>query len=375
MTSQLALIQKLHNDSPVPYAVISSGFSVLWANACALRRYPALSIPGGLALLLSSTQLEAIKGFVDKQPGAFSIPIAAMQHFAASFTPIEDGFLVSFGFSDLPETSPVLPQSIDYLTTAISGRLRAPLSNIFAGISTIAQMPEAYENGRLRELVQQINLNGYHMLRFTVDFTAYLRFLLGNEPYYPSLLNLCDFLRRFCQAAGMLTEAVNIPLGLDVPDLPIHIQSDDNLLNHALLHIISNCCRFTKPDNAIAITLCADDTRATLTITDNGLGIPQEVLATVCEPFFSYDHSGIPMSGSGLGLAVARQIIALHGGTLAISSLENVGTTVAISLPLARDDCNEALEFKSPSPAADMLRDRFSLLHIILSDSCGIPQP
>ncbi len=304
---------------------------------------------------------------------AFSVPLAAMKHFAASFTPIEDGFLISFGFSDTQDT-PMLPQSIDYLTTAISGRLRAPLSNIFAGISTIARMPDVQQNERLCALTEQINLNSYHILRFTIDFTTHLRFLLGNESFAPVLIDLSEFLKRLGQASGVLTDSIGISLSLDLPNQAVYIMSDDALLNHALLHIISNCCRFTRPDNTISMALCSDTSRAHITIRDHGLGIPENILDKICEPFFSYDRDGMPMSGSGLGLSVARQIIALHGGTFAITSREDEGTTVAISLPLAPDG-DEPLVLKSPPPVADMLRDRFSLLHIILSDSCDAPRP
>ena len=372
MQTQLALIQQLHGESPVPFAVADTRFSIVWANPCALRRYPALSIPGGLCLLVASAQLAAIQKAAGEQH-AFSVPLAGMKHFAASFTPIEDGFLISFGFADAQQ-APMLPQSIDYLASAISGRLRAPLSNIFAGISAIARMPDIQQNERLQALTEQINLNSYHMLRFTIDFTTHLRFLLGNEPFSPVLIDLADFLRRLGLAAGMLTDSIGITLSLDLPNTPVYIMSDDALLNHALLHILSNCCRFTRPDNAISMALTADASRAHITIRDHGLGIPQNLLDKVCEPFFSYDRDGMPMPGSGLGLSVARQIIALHGGTLAIASEEYVGATVAVSLPLAPED-DGTLILKSPPPVADMLRDRFSLLHIILSDSCDAPKP
>lgn len=373
MQTQLALIQQLHGESPVPFAVANRQLLIVWANDCALRHYPALSVPGGLALLVSSAQLDAIQKAALEEPRAFSLPLAAMKQFAASFTPIEDGFLIAFGFSDTQNT-PMLPQSIDYLTSAISGRLRAPLSNIFAGISTIARMPDVQQNERLCELTEQINLNSYHMLRFTIDFTTHLRFLLDNAAFSPILIDLSEFLKRLGQAAGVLTDSIGITLTLSLPETPVYIMSDDTLLNHALLHLISNCCRFTKPDNTISVALSSDASRAHITIRDRGLGIPENILDKICEPFFSYDHEGLPMSGSGLGLSVARQIVALHGGTFAIMSKVDEGTTVAISLPLAPDG-DEPLVLKSPPPVADMLRDRFSLLHIILSDSCDAPKP
>ena len=372
MQTQLALIQQLHSESPMPFAVVDQRLSIIWANACALRRYPALSIPGGLSLLISSVQLDAIQKMAQGRH-AFSVPLAGMKHFAVSFTPIEDGFLVCFGFTDVQQ-APMLPQSIDYLASAISGRLRAPLSNIFAGISAIARLPDIYQSEQLRALTEQINLSSYHMLRFTIDFTAHLRFLLGSEPFTPDLIDLTDFLKRLGLAAGMLTDSIGVAFSLDLPDTPVYIPCDDALLSHALLHILSNCCRFTKDENTISLALTADTARAHITIRDRGLGIPQHLLDKVCEPFFSYDRDGMTMSGSGLGLSVARQIISLHGGTLAIASQEHAGTTVAVSLPLAKED-HGPLVLKSPPPVADMLRDRFSLLHIILSDSCHAPKP
>ncbi|MFV0496840.1 MAG: sensor histidine kinase [Candidatus Fimivivens sp.] len=373
MQSQLTLIQQLHGKSPTPFAVVDHDLLVVWANAYALKRYPALSVPGGLSLLLTSAQLDVIKKTPASERQSFSVPLTAMENFAASFTLIEEGYLISFGFADLQDIS-ILPQSLSYVTAAISGKLRAPLANAFSGLSTMARMSDVQQNEKLYALIQQINLQNYHMLRFTIDFTAHLHFLLGNTPFSPILIDLNDFLKRLGLAAGVLTDSIGIAFSLDTPEMPVYIMSDDKLLTHAVLHIISNCCRFTAPDNAILLTLNADDSCAHITISDCGLGIPQNLLNKVCEPFFSYDREGLTMSGSGLGLSIARQIIVLHNGTFAITSKEDEGTTVAISLPLAAQN-NDNLVLKSPPTVADMLRDRFSLLHILLSDSCNAPQP
>lgn len=369
MGSQLNLIKKLHQKSPVPYAVTDNDFTVMWANDHALTRYPQLSLPGGLKLLLSSEQIDA---FCEKKE-PFVVPLAAMSHFAASFTPIDDGYLISFGFAEADSISPLLPQSVNYIIGAISSRLRLPLSNIFAEVSTLARREEIQNDAKLLELVDDINSNSYSMLRFTSDLTEYMKYMLGSEQTNLEYIDLNDFLRRFVTAVSVITESAGIPVISDLPSFPVMIKADQKALNYALLHIISNSCRFSRECSYVNIALDTDGASAKLTVTDKGLGIPSDILSKVCEPFFSFDHFGQPMAGCGLGLSIAHQAITRAGGSLAVSSVLDEGTTVAIRLPLAKYEGD--IPLGSSVPAADMLRDRFSLMHIILSDSCGTPKP
>ena len=346
-----------------------TNFSVIWANDCTFTKYPQLSLPGGLRLLLSSEQLDSCIG--KREP--FTVPLSLMKHFAAAFTPVDDGFLVSIGFSDSGSVSPMLPQSVNYIISAVSSRLRLPLSNIFAAVSTLARRDEIQNDSRLLELADEINSNSYSMLRFTSDLTEYMKYMLGIEQTTPEYIDLTDFLRKFITAVSVLTESAGIPIISNLPDYSVIIKADKRSLNYALLHIISNSCRFSSECSYVNIALDTDGKSAKLTVTDKGLGIPAEVISKVCEPFFSFDHFGEPMAGCGLGLSIAHQAVSRAGGSLAVSSLLDEGTTVAISLPIAKYNGN--IPLASSAPAADMLRDRFSLMHIILSDSCGNPKP
>ena len=369
MGTQLELIKKLHQKSPVPYAVSNNDFAVIWANDHALTRYPQLSLPGGLKLLLSSEQLNA---FCEKKE-PFSVPISAMSHFAAAFTPIDEGFLISFGFAEADSTSPYLPQSINYIIGAISSHLRMPLSNIFAEVSTLARRDEIQNDPQLLRLVDDINSNGYSMLRFTTDLTEYMKYILGSDQDSAEYIDLTDFLRRFITAASVITESAGIPIIGDMPTFPVIIKADKRAVNYALLHIISNCCRFSRECNYIHIKLDTDGSSAKITVADKGLGIPAEIVSKICEPFFSFDHFGEPMAGCGLGLSIAHHAVSRAGGSLAVSSVLDEGTTVAIKIPLAKYESD--IPLANSTAAADMLRDRFSLMHVILSDSCGNPKP
>ena len=368
MSSQLELIKQLHQNSPAPYIVCDNDFSILWANDYALKSYPQLAAPKGLFLLLSLEQLNA----ADRSQG-FTVPLAAANHFAACFTPVEDGFLVSIGFAESEKTSPIMPQSINFIIGAVSNQLRVPLSNIFASASSLARLDSISEDDRSREMVENINQNSYSMLRFTLNFTAYMRHILNGESYSPAFVDLTEWFENFSQAVSVMTRPAGIKVNAFICDSPVIVSIDPKALDMAILNIISNCCKFSCENNVISITLKCDDNNAHITISDKGLGVPADVLPNICEPFFSYDYYGEPFSGCGLGLSVAQNAIAKSGGSFAISSALEKGTTVAISLPLASPD--DACSLKSPALASDMLRDRFSTMQVLLSDSINAPKP
>ena len=100
-------------------------------------------------------------------------------------------------------------------------------------------------------------------------------------------------------------------------------------------NIVDNAIRYTQPRGSVALSSYAASDGVVLEITDNGIGMSAERLAAVSHPF-AFGDASLPRErdGMGLGLAIARTIVELSGGHLAIDSRPSLGTTVAISLPL-----------------------------------------
>ena len=243
---------------------------------------------------------------------------------------------------------------------------------MFASIATLRQLGLPDENPELVTFVDTINENAYRLLRTTTNITQYFKYFSPESQGNLARINLGDALRGLLSAAAIVTGSAGIPLSYKLPDEPIYIDTDEQQLVSALLQVISNCCHFTREGNAIQVTLSRRGNSATITIADNGLGIPESMADKVFEPFYSFDHTGLPFAGVGLGLTVARFSLMQLGGRIALSSEENAGTTVAITLPIAK---NKELKLRTPQPSVDYLRDRFSPLHVILSDACGCPAP
>jgi cell cycle sensor histidine kinase DivJ len=116
--------------------------------------------------------------------------------------------------------------------------------------------------------------------------------------------------------------------------------ADKRAVNQILLNLLSNAIRFTDRGGTVRIGVRAEAAHIAFAVEDNGVGISEEDLARVGEPYFqagnSYDRRH---GGTGLGLSIVKGLVRLHDGELSISSRVGEGTRVTVLLPL---DCERA---------------------------------
>jgi two-component system heavy metal sensor histidine kinase CusS len=111
------------------------------------------------------------------------------------------------------------------------------------------------------------------------------------------------------------------------------VSADPMLFNRALTNLIENALKFTPPGGKIEIAVLGEGKATEIRVSDTGIGIPAEHLPHVFDRFYRVDPSR-PSGGSGLGLALVKSILDLHGGSVAIESEANRGTTVAVLFPM-----------------------------------------
>lgn len=117
-------------------------------------------------------------------------------------------------------------------------------------------------------------------------------------------------------------------------DMPIYtIEGDRNRLKQVFLNVIDNAVKYTNKGGKIHVSVCEKNGWLFVSVNDDGCGIPAEHLPYVKNKFYKANQT---RRGSGIGLAVATEIIEMHGGDLTIESTENVGTTVIMKLPLSK---------------------------------------
>lgn len=117
------------------------------------------------------------------------------------------------------------------------------------------------------------------------------------------------------------------------PNLVAPIEGDRNRLRQVFVNIIDNALKYSDRGDTVAIRANLKDGNIRISVADTGCGIREQDLPKVKEKFFKANST---RRGSGIGLAVADEIIAMHGGSLEITSKENVGTRVTILLPAGK---------------------------------------
>lgn len=124
----------------------------------------------------------------------------------------------------------------------------------------------------------------------------------------------------------------NITLTYNEPEFMCAVNGDKNRLRQVFINIIDNALKYTEPGGNIDVVAEKNESSVVISVADTGAGIAPEDLPKVKQKFYKANST---KHGSGIGLAVADEIIALHGGLLELESELGMGTTVTITLPLA----------------------------------------
>jgi signal transduction histidine kinase/ActR/RegA family two-component response regulator len=222
----------------------------------------------------------------------------------------------------------------------MSHEIRTPLNAVIGTASLLEQTALTSEQ---RELVDVIKKGGDSLLSVVSDVLDFSKIEadkleLDSQPFdVRSLMSdTVALVQRSAAAKGLQVQAE-----ID-RDFPKWVQGDINRLRQVLLNLLSNATKFTERGRigfaASAQPLDHDDARVTLTISvsDTGVGIPDDRLLRVFEPFTQADSSTTRrFGGTGLGLAISQHLIRLMGGTLRVTSTVGEGSTFTITLPVA----------------------------------------
>jgi signal transduction histidine kinase len=134
-----------------------------------------------------------------------------------------------------------------------------------------------------------------------------------------------------------LAEDKKISVTVNAPQ-PIVVAGDSARLKQVIVNLLDNAIKYTMPGGSVALSVKESGTKAILSVKDNGVGIPAEALPHVFERFYRADKvRSRTVQGAGLGLSIVQTICQAHGGTVEAISKEGSGTTITVTLPLARN--------------------------------------
>ena len=221
----------------------------------------------------------------------------------------------------------------------VTHELRTPLnaiigfSEVLGGEGAVALGPE-----RAREYAGIIGASGRHLLDVVNSLLDMSRIQSGNFDYAPETIDAEALVRTCCDLMKLRADSAGIGL-LQVPAPgPVEITADARACRQILINLLSNAVKFTPRGGRVEIRLRRTLTGLDITVSDTGSGIREADLPRLGTPFFqggSGDYKRLH-EGTGLGLSVVQGLVGLHGGTIAIESAPEAGTSVTVTLPL---DC------------------------------------
>jgi signal transduction histidine kinase len=195
----------------------------------------------------------------------------------------------------------------------------------------------------VKRALEAIERNAQAQARLVDDILDVARGMAGNVRLELKTIDLAAVAKRGVDAIAPAATAKKIHLDVHVPS-PVSVFGDAARLQQVVWNLVSNAVKFTPPGGRITIAVGAVNGNAELQVTDTGAGIPTAFLPYVFDKFRQADASFTRQYGGlGLGLAIARHLVELHGGLVeARSEGEGKGSTFVVRLPLAATESSVA---------------------------------
>ncbi|WP_440847291.1 hybrid sensor histidine kinase/response regulator [Sphingomonas sp. 22176] len=217
----------------------------------------------------------------------------------------------------------------------VGHELRNPIMAFGAGLHLLRRRTdgEAAEPVRQR-MERQVN----HMSRLIEDLLDVARIDQGKIVLRAERIDLADAVALAIELSRPQIEAREHRLTIDSPEGPIWLHADQARIAQVVSNLLSNAAKYSPPGGAIILRVRADAGEAVIEVTDTGLGIPPEMQAQVFDLFAQVERGGEPSDGLGIGLALVRQLVTLHGGTIVLKeSVVGQGSTFRVVLPCERE--------------------------------------
>ena len=225
-------------------------------------------------------------------------------------------------------------QRTEFIAT-VSHELRTPLNSIIGFSGVLQKNPQQRLSNRDLEYLGKINRNGKHLLGLINNILELAKTETGK--LHPVIRPL-DPVRLVSEVVEMLqpqASAKQLYLELDIDQPPGEISSDADKFEQILVNLIGNAIKFTHQGGVTIYLDTTADHHLQIDIEDTGIGIAEEQLHFIFEPFRQAD-SGINRryEGTGLGLTIARNLVTLLNGTITVDSHPGVGSRFRMRLPL-----------------------------------------
>ena len=220
----------------------------------------------------------------------------------------------------------------DQFLAVLAHELRNPVAALSSGLDLL-ERPRSEQ--RAVQIRAQMRRMVSHLSRLVEDLLDVSRIKQGKFALRIAPLDLRDVVTLAVEGSRHAVEAGNHRLALNVPDRPLIMDGDFSRLAQVVANLLTNAAKYTPNGGNLSLSVKPGEETYTISVADDGVGIPLEMQSIIFEKFAQVeDAKGSAKGGLGIGLALVRELVDLHGGVITVTSEgQGKGSTFVVTLP------------------------------------------
>jgi putative nucleotidyltransferase with HDIG domain len=235
------------------------------------------------------------------------------------------------------QESNVKLKSLDELKTQffanVNHELRTPLTLMLAPLRTLLEGKMVKLSPALKDTFETMQRNGYKLLKLINNLLDLNKLEEGKMRLKVRVVNLVEFISPLLASVKPLADQKQIRLYFQHPPHPLELTLDADQFEKVIFNLLSNALKFTNKGGKITIYIEDKDGAVIMTVEDTGIGIPANMLETIFDRFSQVDGSkSRAQEGTGIGLALAREIVLVHKGSIRAESELGKGSRFIVDM-------------------------------------------
>lgn len=226
-----------------------------------------------------------------------------------------------------------------------SHELRSPLNSIIGFSELLATRIDELEEDRIQEFMKNIQVSGRHLQQILNDILDLSKIEAGQLDLHIAAYPVTYFEESVRAVLGSMAAQKQIELKFSFETEIDEIVVDQTRFKQILINLVSNAVKFSTPGGTVTVSSLRVGNDLHFAVKDEGIGIKEEELPLLFKPFRQAKSSGQKKAeGVGLGLAITRRLVEMHGGTIWVTSEWEKGTTMSFKIPMVVDATSEKIK-------------------------------